>query len=91
MVLDKRIDKYLRVFDGKHLKYIFILNKAQSTIRGEEIWATFAGKTHTTKDLDKWAKTKGYLMQLSLRAKPHIKKKNKKGVWNLVTQKYWDC
>ncbi len=38
MILDDRIDKYLRVFDGSEVKYIFILNESKTMDEGEDIW-----------------------------------------------------
>ena len=34
MILDDRIDKYLRVFDGSEVKYIFILNESKTMDEG---------------------------------------------------------
>ena len=79
MVLDKRIDKYIRVFEGDDVKYIFILDESKSMDMGEDIWSAFAGKTYRTEDIRKWAKKNGLLMQIALRAKPS--EKNTKGYW----------
>ena len=80
MILDKRIDKYLRVFDGDEMKYLFVLDESKTYDEGEEVWSAFAGKTYKTEELRRWAKKNGYLVQIGLRAKPSGKN----------TQKYWD-
>ncbi len=79
MILDDRIDKYLRVFDGSEVKYIFILNESKTMDEGEDIWSTFAGRSRTTEEMREWAKNNGFQIQIGMRAKPS--EKNTIGYW----------